>query len=68
MYEEDSAEFHLPVQTTVAAVEKVTTAPISVAPKMTTENKISDQALFEELNSVSEEVIACRNRVLQRIS
>lgn len=70
MENDSSAEFHLPVQkTTVAAVESVSTAPYRYNDNfLQNPAKTNDQALFDELNSVSEELIACRNRILERIS
>ena len=52
----------------VAEAAKVSPAPAPaqlVSPKLN--DNLSDQALFDELNAVSEEVIACRNRILSKI-
>ena len=56
MYEEENAEFHLPIDNIAARRVKYTDS-------FSRNDKISDQALFDELNEVSEEVIACRNHV-----
>lgn len=57
-----------PVSSVAEAAKVVSTHEPAqiVAPVMPTE-KLSDQALFDELNAVSEEVIACRNRILDNI-
>ncbi len=81
MYEEDSSVFHLPVNAaptqSYAPVKmeysgvadtanmSITEKPASVVNSYS--NKMSDQALFDELNSVSEEVIRCRNQILSKI-
>ena len=79
--EEADAIFHLPTnfiaeqakptESIVAEASKITPAtapePRILTPK-TLASKLSDQDLFNELNSVSEELIACRNQVLSNIS
>ena len=79
--EEAEAIFHLPVNPAtaqakpidgiVAEASKITPATAPV-PRILTPARpastLSDQALFDELNSVSEELIACRNQVLSKIS
>lgn len=59
MYEEEKAVYHLP--TNIAE-------RINYSDSFSRNDKISDQALFDELNAVSEEVVECRNRVLEKIS
>ena len=53
----------------VAEAAKVVPAeqPAQVVAPLTPADKLSDQALFDELNAVSEEVIECRNRILSKI-
>ena len=50
----------------VAEAAKVTPVVQPVTPVVSADN-LSDQALFNELNAVSEEVIECRNRILSKI-
>jgi hypothetical protein len=69
--EDENAMFHLPVDNIVAETAKVTPAATpepSILTTSTPADQLSDQALFDELNSVSEELISCRNRVLSNIS
>ena len=53
----------------VAEAAKVVPAeqPAQIVAPLTPADKLSDQALFDELNAVSEEVIECRNRILGKI-
>ncbi|MCQ2570960.1 MAG: hypothetical protein MJ154_01805 [Candidatus Saccharibacteria bacterium] len=53
----------------VAEAAKVEPAqkPAQITNSYTQTDKISDQALFDELNAVSEEVLACRNQILSKI-
>lgn len=62
MNEEEKSVFHLP--TNIAPVEQISYSD-SFSRK---EDKISDKDLFNELDAISEEVISCRNRVLEKIS
>ena len=57
-YEEESSEFHLPP-------EEKKLEPVII---FEASDKLSDKALFDELNAVSEGVIECRNRILSKIS
>ncbi len=58
-----------PVSSVAEAAKVVTTKePTRIVNPMIASDKLSDQALFDELNAVSEEVIACRNRILDKIS
>ena len=59
--EENKAEFHLPEN--LAPAEQ-----IRYSDSFSRTDKISDQDLFAELDAISEEVISCRNRVLEKIS
>lgn len=81
MDEEYDAEFHLPINpafqatpdvSAVAEAAKVTPIAEAPEPRILDSSKpaerLSDQALFDELNSVSEEITACRNRILSNIS
>ena len=61
MSEEEKAVFHLP--NNLAPAEQ-----ISYSDSFSRTDKISDQDLFSELNAISEEVISCRNRVLEKTS
>jgi hypothetical protein len=60
-----------PIDNIVAEASKITPAE-APTPRILTPvrpaAKLSDQALFDELNSVSEELIACRNQILGNIS
>jgi hypothetical protein len=56
-YEEDNSVFQLPSE------EKL--EPVIV---FEASDKLSDKALFDELNAVSEGVIECRKRILDNIS
>ncbi len=62
MNEEEKSVFHLP--TNIAPAEQISYSD-SFSRK---EDKISDKDLFNELDAISEEVISCRNRVLEKIS
>ena len=68
MFEEDDAVFHLPTSVTTKTIETVATQPIQYSQTFAASDKISDQALFDELNAISEEVITCRNHILSKIS
>jgi len=69
MFETDSAEeFHLPIQPTTKTIETVAAQPLQYSQTFSASDKISDQALFDELNAISEEVISCRNHILSQIS
>ena len=68
MIEEEGAVFHLPTQSTTAAIETVASQPLQYSQSFSASEKISDQALFDELNAISEEVITCRNHILSKIS
>ena len=73
MYDEDNATFQLPTEsktTTVADVIETATAkqPAQLTHSFLRTEKLSDQALFDELNAVSEEVIKCRDQILNKIS
>ena len=61
--EEDSskAEFHLP--TYLAQAKQ-----IRYSDSFSRTDKISDKDVFSELDAISEEVISCRKRVLEKIS
>lgn len=61
MSEEEKAVFHLPEN--LAPAEQ-----ISYSDSFSRTDKISDQDLFSELDAISEEVITCRNRVLEKTS
>ena len=54
----------------VAAAAKVVTTerPAKINDAYMNSDKLSDQALFDELNAVSEEVIKCRDHILSKIS
>ena len=67
MIEEEYAVFHLPTQSTTEAIETVASQPLQSVAPIVSANNLSDQALFNELNAVSEEVIECRNRILSKI-
>ncbi|MBR3322570.1 hypothetical protein IKG13_00695 [Candidatus Saccharibacteria bacterium] len=45
-----------------------TEQPARLIDNFSNSEKLSDQALFDELNNVSEEVIKCRDQVLSKIS
>ena len=62
MNEEEKSVFHLP--TNIAPVEQISYSDSFSR----TEDKISDKDLFDELDAISEEVISCRNHVLEKIS
>jgi hypothetical protein len=67
-YEKEEV-FHLPVENVVAEAAKVVAEEATAAePTFSFSTPISDEALFTELNAVSEEVIQCRNHVLDNIS
>ena len=81
MDQEYDAEFHLPINpalqatanvSAVAEAAKVAVAAEAPEPRILNPvqpaNKLSDRDLFDELNSVSEEITACRNRILSNIS
>ncbi|MBP5634178.1 hypothetical protein J6X09_00570 [Candidatus Saccharibacteria bacterium] len=68
MIEEECAVFHLPTQSTTEAIETVASQPLQYSQSFSASEKISDQALFDELNAISEEVITCRNHILSKIS
>ena len=68
MYDEDSAEFHLPTSATTKTIETVATQPLQYSQSFSASDMISDQALYDELNAISEEVITCRNHILSKIS
>ena len=77
MYEEEESTFHLPTETesvssfaTVSDVTEVATTkqPAQLTHSFSSQEKLSDQALFDELNAVSEAVLECRNRILSKIS
>ena len=68
MFEEDSAVFKLPTSVTTETIETVAARPIQYSQSFSASDKISDQALFDELNAISEEVITCRNHILSKIS
>ena len=68
MIEEECAVFHLPTQSTTKAIETVASQPLQYSQSFSASEKISDQALFDELNAISEEVITCRNHILSKIS
>lgn len=53
----------------VAEAAKVEPAqkPAQIINSYSQSDNISDQALFNELNAVSEEVLACRNQILSKI-
>ncbi len=68
MFEEDSAVFKLPTSVTTETIETVAAQPIQYSQSFSASDKISDQALFDELNAISEEVITCRNHILSKIS
>lgn len=57
-YEEDNSVFQLPP-------EEKKLEPVIV---FEASDKLSDKALFDELNAVSEGVIECRKRILDNIS
>jgi hypothetical protein len=69
-----------PVETAPIETPKANTTVAEAAKVVTTErkaqlvdafshsDKLSDQALFNELNSISEEVVKCRDRILSKIS
>ena len=61
--EEDksNAEFHLP--TYLARAKQ-----ISYSNSFSRTDKISDKDVFDELDAISEEVITCRKRVLEKVS
>lgn len=57
-----------PVASVAEAAKVVPTEqPTQLIAPTTPADKLSDQALFDELNAVSEEVIECRNRILSKI-
>lgn len=57
-----------PVSSVEEAAKVIPTqAPAQLTNSYSQSDKISDQALFDELNAVSEELIACRNQVLNKI-
>ncbi|MBR6166218.1 hypothetical protein IKQ65_01130 [Candidatus Saccharibacteria bacterium] len=66
MNEEEKSVFHLPtnIAPAIAPVEQISYSD-SFSRK---EDKISDKDLFNELDAISEEVISCRNHVLEKIS
>jgi hypothetical protein len=41
--------------------------PATAVTPLVAVDKLSDRALFDELNAVSEEVIECRNQILSKI-
>ena len=55
---------------TISEAAKVvpTEQPVQIVDSFSHSDKLSDKALFDELNLVSEEVIKCRDRVLSKIS
>ncbi len=57
-------------ESTVAEAAKVvpTEQPARLVDNFSNSDKLSDQALFDELNNVSEEVMKCRDQVLSKIS
>ncbi|MBR3177016.1 hypothetical protein IKF25_03560 [Candidatus Saccharibacteria bacterium] len=57
-------------ESTVAETAKVvpTEQPTRLVDAFSNSEKLSDQALFDELNNVSEEVIKCRDQILSKIS
>lgn len=57
-------------ESTVAEAAKVVTTehPARLVDAFSNSEKLSDQALFDELNNVSEELIKCRDQVLSKIS
>ncbi len=79
--ENDSIDmtYHLPVDTTpivatpssiVDETAKVNPTPARIELKtdFSHSEKLNDQALFDELNAISDEVIKCRDHVLSNIS
>jgi len=66
MNEEEKAIFHLPVNIApaIAPVEQISYGDSFSR----SDEKISDKDLFNELDAISEEVISCRNHVLEKIS
>ena len=61
------------VETPVSAISEAakvvpTEKPAQIVDNFSHSDKLSDQALFDELNLVSEEVIKCRDRILSKIS
>lgn len=71
MYNEQNNTFRLPVDGIVEESAKVAptlTSESNILTAKTAANDLSDKALFDELNSVSEELIVCRNRILGNIS
>ena len=62
MNEEERSVFHLP--TNIAPAEQISYSDSFSR----TDGKISDKDLFNELDAISEEVITCRKRVLEKIS
>ena len=57
-----------PVSSVEEAAKVIPTqAPAQLTNSYSQSENISDQAVFDELNAVSEEVIACRNQVLSKI-
>ena len=71
MNDEQDNTFRLPIDNIVEESAKVTPATTpepSILTTKTPANSLSDKALFDELNSVSEELIVCRNRILGNIS
>lgn len=57
-------------ESTVAEAAKVVPIeqPARLVDNFSNSDKLSDQALFDELNNVSEEVMKCRDQVLSKIS
>ena len=61
MSEEEKAVFHLPDN--LAPAEQ-----IRYSDSFSRTDKISDKDVFDELDAISEEVVSCRKRVLEKIS
>lgn len=57
-----------PVSSVAEAAKVVPTqAPAQIIDSYSQTNNLSDQAIFMELDAISEELIACRNQVLGKI-